>query len=72
MAHYNLMLCYRGSGKADLAERERVLYERFKADEASQTITGPYRLRSPNDNNERQADPCALIGCGVQKRTAIA
>jgi tetratricopeptide (TPR) repeat protein len=55
MAHYNLMLCYVGSGKAALAERERVLYERFKADEASQTITGPYRLRSANDNNERQA-----------------
>jgi tetratricopeptide (TPR) repeat protein len=54
MAHYNLMLCYQGQGKTDLAERERSLYERFKADEASQTITGPYRLRSPEDNNERQ------------------
>ena len=54
MAHYNLMLCYQGLGKTDLAARERVLYERFKADEAAQTITGPYRLRSPEDNNERQ------------------
>ncbi|MGE3706334.1 MAG: tetratricopeptide repeat protein, partial [Vicinamibacterales bacterium] len=54
MAHYNLMLCYQGLGKTDLAQRERTLYERFKADEASQTITGPYRLRSPEDNNERQ------------------
>jgi hypothetical protein len=31
-----------------------VLYERFKADEASQTITGNYRLLNPEDNNERQ------------------
>jgi tetratricopeptide (TPR) repeat protein len=54
MAHYNLMLCYRGTGNTELAERERLLYERFKADEASQTITGPFRLRSPDDNNERQ------------------
>ena len=55
MAHYNLMLCYRGTGDTELAERERLLYERFKADEAAQTITGPYRLRSPDDNNERQS-----------------
>jgi len=54
MAHYNLMLSYQGLGNAELAERERVLYERFKADEAAQTITGPFRLRSPHDNNERQ------------------
>jgi tetratricopeptide (TPR) repeat protein len=54
MAHYNLMLCYQGLGNADLADRERKLYERFKADESAQTITGPYRLRSPEDNNERQ------------------
>jgi len=54
-AHYNLMLAYHGSGQTELAARERVLYERFKADEASQTITGPYRLRSPLDNRERQA-----------------
>jgi hypothetical protein len=31
------------------------LYARFKADEASQAITGPYRLKSVEDNNERQA-----------------
>jgi tetratricopeptide (TPR) repeat protein len=53
-AHYNLMLCYQGVGQQSLAEREQQLYERFKADEAAQTITGPYRLRSPEDNNERQ------------------
>jgi hypothetical protein len=34
--------------------RERTLYDRFKADEASQAITGPYRQLHPADNNERQ------------------
>jgi len=37
-----------------LAMREQKLYERFKADEASQVITGEYRLLNPEDNNERQ------------------
>ena len=54
-AHYNLMLCYQGVGDAAMADRERRLYERFKADEASQTITGDYRRLNPDDNNERQA-----------------
>ena len=31
------------------------LYARFKADESSQFITGSFRLRSPDDNNERQS-----------------
>src|SRR5215469_7007775 len=53
-AHYNLMLCYTGLGNSDQAERERKLYLRFKADEASQAITGAYRQRHPEDNNERQ------------------
>jgi Tfp pilus assembly protein PilF len=53
-AHYNLMLCYQGAGNATLAAREQTLYLRFKADEAAQAITGPYRLRSPEDNIERQ------------------
>jgi len=53
-AHYNLMLCYQGIGNADFAAREQKLYMRFKADEASQSITGAYRLKSPEDNNERQ------------------
>ena len=38
-AHYNLMLCYRGLGDEAKAEREEKLFRRFKADEASQTIT---------------------------------
>ena len=54
-AHYNLMLCYQGAGNAALAAREQALYVRFKADEAAQAITGPYRLKSPDDNNERQS-----------------
>ena len=53
-AHYNLMLCYQGRGDAERAAREQALYERFKADESAQAITGPYRLQSPDDNNERQ------------------
>jgi tetratricopeptide (TPR) repeat protein len=53
-AHYNLMLCYQGLGDAAGVERERILYDRFKADEASQAITGSYRQLHPEDNNERQ------------------
>jgi tetratricopeptide (TPR) repeat protein len=53
--HYNLMLCYRGIGRAEEAAREETLYTRFKADEASQFVTGPFRLKSPDDNNERQS-----------------
>ena len=53
-AHYNLMLAHRGAGDVDAAARSQKLYERFKADEAAQAITGPYRRASPEDNNERQ------------------
>jgi tetratricopeptide (TPR) repeat protein len=53
-AHYSLMLAYQGLGERDLAARERRLYERFKADESAQAITGPYRQLHPDDNNERQ------------------
>ncbi|HWC76592.1 MAG TPA: tetratricopeptide repeat protein, partial [Blastocatellia bacterium] len=53
-AHYNLMLCYQGLGNAEMAAREQTLYQRFKADESSQAITGPYRQLHPDDNNERQ------------------
>ena len=54
LAHYNLMLAYRGNGDTEKSTRERLLYERFKADESSQAITGPYLLDAPEDNNERQ------------------
>ncbi|HMC75646.1 MAG TPA: tetratricopeptide repeat protein [Vicinamibacterales bacterium] len=53
-AHYNLMLAYQGMGDGTAAAREKVLYERFKADESAQEITGPYRQLHPDDNNERQ------------------
>ncbi len=54
-AHYNLMLCYQGLGRKEDADREKKLYLRFKADESSQALTGPYRQLHPEDNNERQA-----------------
>ena len=37
------------------AQEDRLAIHRFKADEASQEITGPYRRLHPHDNNERQA-----------------
>jgi tetratricopeptide (TPR) repeat protein len=54
-AHYNLMLCYNGLGNQQLAKEHEARYLRFKADESSQAITGPYRQSHPEDNNERQA-----------------
>ena len=54
-AQYNLMLCYGGLGDQKQAHDHEVRYLRFKADESSQTITGPYRQLHPEDNNERQA-----------------
>jgi tetratricopeptide (TPR) repeat protein len=54
-AHYNLMLCYQGVGDGVMARKHEALYRRFKADEAAQTITGPYRRLHPHDNNERQS-----------------
>jgi len=53
-AHYNLMLCYRGLNNDELASREEKLYLRFKADESSRAITGPFKLTHPDDNNEAQ------------------
>jgi tetratricopeptide (TPR) repeat protein len=55
LAHYNLMLCWRGLGDDVRAQRAQALYERFKADESAQAISGPYRRLHPHDNNERQA-----------------
>jgi tetratricopeptide (TPR) repeat protein len=54
-AHYNLMLCYNGLGNEKLAKEHQARYMRFKADESSQAITGPYRQAHPEDNNERQS-----------------
>jgi tetratricopeptide (TPR) repeat protein len=54
-AHYNLMLCYNGLGDEKMSKEHQTRYVRFKADEASQAITGPYRQLNPEDNNERQS-----------------
>jgi len=54
-AHYNLMLCYNGLGNEAQAEAHKIRYLRFKADESAQAITGPYRQKNLEDNNERQA-----------------
>jgi tetratricopeptide (TPR) repeat protein len=53
-ANYNLMLCYNGLGDEKRANEHKERYLRFKADEASQAITGAYRQAHPEDNNERQ------------------
>jgi Flp pilus assembly protein TadD len=53
-ANYNLMLAYKGVGDTAKAAEYEKLYMRFKADESSQVITGPYRRMHPEDNNERQ------------------
>jgi hypothetical protein len=49
------MLCYNGLGDEKMAKEHQARYLRFKADEASQAITGPYRQLNPEDNNERQS-----------------
>jgi tetratricopeptide (TPR) repeat protein len=51
-AHYNLMLCYMGLRKPNLVAREKELYLRFKSNEIARSITGPFRLTHPDDNNE--------------------
>ncbi len=53
--HYTAMLCYRGLGDQSRADREEILFQRFKADESSETITARRRMISPEDNNERQS-----------------
>jgi tetratricopeptide (TPR) repeat protein len=53
-ANYNLMLTYTGLGNAGQAAQFQTRYLRFKADESSQTLTGPYLRTHPIDNNERQ------------------
>ena len=73
-AHYNLMLCYNGLGDEKQAREHQVRYLRFKADEASQAITGNYRRLNPEDNNERQpihehvSVPLASINSNVTKK----
>ncbi len=52
--HYTAMLCYRGQGEPEKANHEMALFQRFKADESSQSITAQRRMVSAEDNNERQ------------------
>ncbi len=54
MAHYNLMLSYKGSGRLEEAEAERHLYERFKADEDANLLLGAYLRENPEQNRMRQ------------------
>jgi Flp pilus assembly protein TadD len=80
-AHYTLMLAYRGLDQTEKAEREEKLFRRFKADEASQSITATRRMISAEDNNERQMihdhESVALGGMpdgpagGVAKRVSL-
>jgi Flp pilus assembly protein TadD len=53
--HYTAMLCWRGLGNQEKADREEKLFRRFKAEESSQSITAIRRMVSAEDNNERQA-----------------
>ncbi|HLE84067.1 MAG TPA: tetratricopeptide repeat protein [Thermoanaerobaculia bacterium] len=55
MAHYTLMLAYRGRGDLERSRHHQALYERFKADEGSQELTREFREANPHDNNERQS-----------------
>ncbi|MGE5233914.1 MAG: tetratricopeptide repeat protein, partial [Acidobacteriota bacterium] len=52
--HYTAMLCWRALGNTEHAEREAMLFRRFKADEGAQALTAKPRRLSPEDNNERQ------------------
>lgn len=70
-AHYNLMLCYNGLGNEAQAEAHKIRYLRFKADESAQAITGPYRQKNPEDNNERQAIHEHVSVALTAPRTAI-
>ena len=77
-ANYNLMLTYTGLGQPQQAAEFQTRYLRFKADETSQTLTGPYLRTHEIDNNERQpihehvsaapAKPAARVGKNVAGR----
>ncbi|MFZ0638957.1 MAG: tetratricopeptide repeat protein [Candidatus Acidiferrales bacterium] len=53
-ANYSLMLCYNGLGQPSRAHDYELRYLRFKANEAEDSLTGPYLRSHPNENNERQ------------------
>jgi tetratricopeptide (TPR) repeat protein len=54
VAHYNLMKCYRAKGDTKMADIHDALYKRFKADETTTNLTGPYKRQNPEDNNLAQ------------------
>jgi Flp pilus assembly protein TadD len=70
-ANYNLMLCYTGLGDAKQAAAYQQRYMRFKADEAAQTLTGPFRAKHPFENLQRQPihehDSVPLAGANANK-----
>ncbi len=72
MAHYNLMLCYRGIGELHRSRRQQAMYMRFKALEAAQTIAGRYILKHPNANNEAQPVHEHLSGMAFPGEPAVA
>jgi tetratricopeptide (TPR) repeat protein len=49
-AHYNLMKCYRAEGDAQQALIYEKLYKRFKVDETTTDLTGPYLRKHSADN----------------------
>ncbi len=53
-AHYNLMKCFRAKGDAKNASLHEAIYKRFKADESTTNLTGPYKRAHPADNNLAQ------------------
>ena len=75
-AHYNLMLCYNGIGDEKNSKEHQARYLRFKADESSQAITGPYRQLNPEDNNERQnihehtSIPLPMLAAGTKMKAS--
>jgi tetratricopeptide (TPR) repeat protein len=74
--HYTAMLCYRGQGNAEKAALEQKLFQRFKVEEAAQSITAKRRMVSPEDNNERQLihdhDSVLLGGVADDKKRSSA
>ena len=53
-AHYNMMRCYRALKNPSMAAKSHKLYQRFKADESVDAITGIARRADPHANRERQ------------------
>ena len=53
-AHYNLMKCCRAKGDFANAEIHAKLYKRFKVDETTTNLVGPFVRTHPYDNNLAQ------------------